>query len=605
MKKYLRSHIFEFLSLFLYVFLRIINAIFHEPWYDEAIAWQIAKVADWKTIIFIEPKYEGHPPLWHIVLALFAKNGAPYELSLTIISLIFTTATVALILFKSPFPRIVRLFLPFTYFLFYQYGAVSRPYCMMMLAFVLCAMSWKERREKPFRLSLSLLFLCLTSLYGIAFAGGIAVAWAIEYIIESKNLKAFFTEKRFFAMLALLISALAILFNMIPGKDSTPVNGLNLKVYLTSNPLRFVYLLFAIPADATFTDVLSIDTGTFIRNAEFHIAELIAACIVGLLIIVCMNVYGYKKKTILLFVLPQLFFIIIASFYMSQHHIGIEFLFMLFWIWASKNEADIRRITNLKSLDLSENKLIKSLGFDRPQKLFFIQIPSLATYNVNLYKIVSGLLVCITMIVSFIWGIGSFTADIKYNFACGRYMADFIKEHNLSDYKLLSHWQIVRNEDGTIKKQNTWEYLYANNLLPYFDKNIFYNYWNGDDDRAYELRLSPTQEDNEANLNTWKKRGYPDVILNNADLALIFPEAEERPMYTTIYMEDDYVIWKGKMNGLFAWLSVRNDILEKLGFDKNAPISTHVYEYEYGRRKELPGDNVTRTVIEAQKEQTK
>ena len=433
--KYIKTHLPECLSLFLYIILRIINAVFHEPWYDEAVAWQIARVADWKTIIFIEPKYEGHPPLWHIVLALFAKSGAPYEASIAIISLIFTTAAVLLILFKSPFPRPIRLFLPFTYFLFFQYGVVSRPYCMMMLAFVLCAIFWKDRREKPFRLSLSLLFLCLTSLYGIAFAGGIAVAWAVEYIVESKSLKGFIIGKRFFAMFMLLIAAMIILIDMLPGKDATPVTGLTPEVFFTTNPLRFVYLLFVLPADATFTDVFNLDCGNFLRTVDFNLPLLIASSVVGILIEAGIISYGFKKRTILLFVLPHSFFVLIASFYLSQHHIGVVFLYMIFWFWASiaKPEFEGRSHKSIKLLDLSENKLIRFLGLDKEQKIFFAKIPSLKTNSVNLYRIIAGLFACVTIIVSFGWAMGSFLADVKYNFACGRYMAGFINEHNLTD----------------------------------------------------------------------------------------------------------------------------------------------------------------------------
>ena len=140
----------EILVLVLYCVLHIIISIFHEPWFDEAVAWQISKVANIKDILFEIPHYEGHPPLWHLVLLPFAKLGAPYEFSLSFVSLIFTGLTMYLILFKSPFPRLIKLLLPFNYFMFYQYGVISRPYCMMMLAFVLLAILYKKHNEKPF-----------------------------------------------------------------------------------------------------------------------------------------------------------------------------------------------------------------------------------------------------------------------------------------------------------------------------------------------------------------------------------------------------------------------------------------------------------------------
>ena len=141
----------------LYCALHMLMALFHEPWHDEAEAWQIARCASVKDILFTIPHYEGHPPLWHLILAIPAKLNLPYELSLSLISLLFSALAVALFLKYAPFPEWVKVFVPFTYFAFYQYSVISRPYCMMMLAFVLMAITWKDRNTKPTEFILSML----------------------------------------------------------------------------------------------------------------------------------------------------------------------------------------------------------------------------------------------------------------------------------------------------------------------------------------------------------------------------------------------------------------------------------------------------------------
>lgn len=50
----------------------VITIIFHEKWRDEAQAWLIARDLDFWGIIK-QMTYEGHPPLWHFILAPFAK----------------------------------------------------------------------------------------------------------------------------------------------------------------------------------------------------------------------------------------------------------------------------------------------------------------------------------------------------------------------------------------------------------------------------------------------------------------------------------------------------------------------------------------------------
>ena len=61
--------------------------VFHEPWFDEAQSWAIARSGTIKEILFEIPHYEGHPPLWHLILVPFAKLGAPYELSLAAVNI--------------------------------------------------------------------------------------------------------------------------------------------------------------------------------------------------------------------------------------------------------------------------------------------------------------------------------------------------------------------------------------------------------------------------------------------------------------------------------------------------------------------------------------
>ena len=115
----------------------IVISCFHELTFDESQAWLIAKCASYKEILTYIPHYEGHPPLWHLILSVFAKNGVPVDLSLKAVNITFSTAAMALLIFRSPFPKVVRFILPFTYYFFYQYGVIVRPYGLMLLVLIL------------------------------------------------------------------------------------------------------------------------------------------------------------------------------------------------------------------------------------------------------------------------------------------------------------------------------------------------------------------------------------------------------------------------------------------------------------------------------------
>ena len=122
-----------------FCFSLIIISLFHEPWFDEVQAWMIARDASLYELLFVIPHYEGHPALWSLLLAVPAKLGVPFEIGLKAVGLVIYAALVYLILFRSPFPWFIRYSLPFSYFIFYQYGIVVRPYGLSILTLLLLA----------------------------------------------------------------------------------------------------------------------------------------------------------------------------------------------------------------------------------------------------------------------------------------------------------------------------------------------------------------------------------------------------------------------------------------------------------------------------------
>ena len=60
----------------------VFGAFIHEPWFDEAQAYVVARDASLHDILFYLPHYEGHPPLWHLILKAALIFGLPYELTL-------------------------------------------------------------------------------------------------------------------------------------------------------------------------------------------------------------------------------------------------------------------------------------------------------------------------------------------------------------------------------------------------------------------------------------------------------------------------------------------------------------------------------------------
>ena len=98
----------ERLIFVVYAVLLLVICCFHEPWYDEAEAWQMARGAGISDLLFYIPHYEGHPALWYLILAIPAKLGVPYEWGLKAVSYAAALVYGWLLLFRSPFPKPLR-----------------------------------------------------------------------------------------------------------------------------------------------------------------------------------------------------------------------------------------------------------------------------------------------------------------------------------------------------------------------------------------------------------------------------------------------------------------------------------------------------------------
>ena len=114
----------------------------------------------------------GRPQLWHLLLAVPAKAGAPY-IALNIVSAALAWCGAALLLFKSPFPKVLRVLLPLGFFFFYQYGIVSRSYALFIPLLWVVAVVYPGRFAHPWRYVLALILLSQVSLHGSLIAGAL------------------------------------------------------------------------------------------------------------------------------------------------------------------------------------------------------------------------------------------------------------------------------------------------------------------------------------------------------------------------------------------------------------------------------------------------
>lgn len=154
-------------------------AAHHPYWSDETQAWLIAKDSSLWNMFAHVLRYEGNPGLWHLLLWLPAHLGAPMA-SLSVITAFIAVAGVVLLVYRSPFPAWARATLPFTYFVFFQYGVVARPYCLIPLATCCIALAWRDRMTHPYRLVAALTLMSFIAVDGLLVAAALAAVHALD-----------------------------------------------------------------------------------------------------------------------------------------------------------------------------------------------------------------------------------------------------------------------------------------------------------------------------------------------------------------------------------------------------------------------------------------
>lgn len=538
----------DVITLIIYLLGVCTVSFFHEPWFDEAQSWAIARSGTIKEIFFEIPHYEGHPPLWHLILVPFAKLGAPYELSLAAVNIFFMTLAVAVLLFKSPFPKLIRCLLPFNFFLFYQYGVVSRPYCILVLAIFLAAVCYKGRNEHPVKYLLCLTLMCAIHSYGLIIAGCLCVVWLIEIFTEykqSRKLADIVKDRRCWLMFCLLIFAMLVMAAIVPdenvylgGKMSSETEK---KFDFSCINILFCFVIFSDSIITSFFNYAGVPS---------EIASQIPVIVVSILLVALFVTITYRNKKLLTFLLPYGVLSIFGSFvYISPHHIGVITAFVIFVLWIIVDESGKVLLPEYM------NKISAKIG----KKL----------------KVIVKAIAFLPLLIPIAWSCTSSYFDIRYPYWFDE-AADFIKEYHLDDYKIMGYWQQVLN--GEIDDDAFWnvdeaDYMWHDYpnlqgisvaLNPYFDKNIFC-YFNIDKhDKTFQYYRANTQKEAEEEFSKWREQGEPDVVIERCEITKAYPDIDV-DNYVAVKRIYFYKPYKFETYDQYITIYVTKDLFNKIG----------------------------------------
>lgn len=474
--KHVRTLIF-----IVYMAVVVVVMCFHEPWFDEAQSWLIARDSSFADLLTLRPHYEGHPPLWTLLLSIPAKTGVPYEIGLKGVQILCAALLGGWLIFRAPFSKLAVFLLPFTYFLCFQYGVTSRPYALLCTALFMVAHYWKQSDSKPsdtWKLALSLVLLCAISAYGIALAAGFALAW-IWRVAKSEGIRKAFAEvfsnvNRLVSWIILALVGIASIICIWPASNAfasrETFDG-------NSSLTQFLSFIFVMPSESMFTQFAG---DVSLRRLTLSVPSAIICVIISILIWAFAIRIAYRRGMLVSLILPYLTFAAIATQYFTLHHVGIVFAFFISQLWmciARKPLESKDMPTIIFRLFKAENKNTNKT--ENSNENSNSKSASKSTSKSAGSKVIAGIITVVLLYPSLVWNAYSCVNDIRFDYSGSRALAQFIKQNHAENKRFVTSW--LHQDEKTDKQGNvivpefedihqySWKLITAN---PYFSKNL-------------------------------------------------------------------------------------------------------------------------------------
>lgn len=217
-----------------WIIFTLLRTIFHQPWSDEATAWEFARDFEWGSILE-SLKYEGHFFVWYLILLPFAKLNLGYPYSMLMLNWAFCFGAILLLWKYAKFNNFIKVAIIFSFPFLAYYPVVARCYSIgILLLFLLCAM-YKDRLKHPIMYA-SIVFVCAnTSLMACigALIFGAVLLFDLFKSKQKKDLKICLSIA-FLCIITLLVQVLNVKMGGVP---ENKIHGITKEILL--NP--FVY----------------------------------------------------------------------------------------------------------------------------------------------------------------------------------------------------------------------------------------------------------------------------------------------------------------------------------------------------------------------------
>ncbi len=283
-------------------------------------------------------------------------------------------AGVYVFLRHSPFPKIVKIFLPFSYFLFYQYGVIARNYTLVPILLFLIAIIYRDKVEKIYAFTILACLLANSSIFAALIAMSIMFVHLVDLIRTRAELSREEVVRQIKAYVLFVAAIALIVIQLWQPKDSS----------------------FAVAYNFSIRHFLELTPR--VLNLSMTKVSYISA-----MVLIISLIWFWHKKLLLLYLTSNLaIFALFSIKYYNKWHQGVVFMTWVFVMWLSFQEQDERRFTKMP-------------GWDR----ILITL-------------------CILLVLGFqvYWAASASIHDFSGTYSSGKAIADYIRINELEDKKI-------------------------------------------------------------------------------------------------------------------------------------------------------------------------
>jgi hypothetical protein len=352
------------------------GVIVHEPWFDEAHSWLLTRDTSMVELLTTYLRYEGHPPLWYLIINVLTTLHLPYVM-LNVTAALIVMAGVILLYRLEGVPVIVKVFLPFTYFIAYQYGIVARSYVLIFPLLLAIVHLYPRRSERIWTFAGLLILLSNVSVHALMIAGALTLLYMIDVWRGRQAIASGALPRQLAALGALILNVLAMVAILLPPRDLAIKPILD---YGFSASKMYLIARLAL-SESLFGDALP----AFICLA-----------------VIC--VWLWRRGVLLEFVLVMAALIPIVTVYFNIWHEGLFVLLLFFGVL---------------------------LGYARPFRL-----PDEDSPRDRLLTLAVTTIFCMVLLQHTFWTVASLRYDATEPYSGSRAAAEFIESNGLQYRKL-------------------------------------------------------------------------------------------------------------------------------------------------------------------------